>query len=285
MSALPSKREERVVQAKPFVKWVGGKGQLLSELLSRVPSKYNTYHEPFIGGGALFFALRPKRAVLSDINEELINTYRVVASDVDALIKELKKHQYEESYFYKIRDIDRSELYKSWGEVRKAARLIYLNKSCFNGLYRVNSKGQFNTPFGRYVNPTICNEENLKACSAVLSNKGVKVVVRGFKEITKNAKRGDFVYFDPPYAPLSATSSFTDYAKDKFGSEMQEQLKESVDSLTDKGVKVMLSNSTAPLILDLYANYFIEEVKASRAVNSDTQKRGKIDEIIVRNYD
>ena len=169
---------------KPFLKWVGGKGQLLAELRNRLPAHFNSYHEPFIGGGALFFALQPQNAHLSDINPELINCYQVVRDDVDELIEDLQKHIYEKDYFYKIRAADRTESFKDWTNIQKASRLIYLNKTCFNGLYRVNSKGQFNSPFGRYTNPTICNAENLRACSLAL--RSANIDLKSFEAVVDN---------------------------------------------------------------------------------------------------
>lgn len=281
-----------LVTPKPFIKWVGGKRQLLPELLARLPLEYNRYFEPFIGGGALFFAHRPKKAFISDINEELVNAYRVLEDDVESLIAELFKHSHKhsqgddnfsESYFYKLRNADRLDSYRSWSDVSRAGRFIYLNKTCYNGLYRVNSQGQFNAPFGDYKRPKICDVANLRACSFAL--KKARVHCMSFITAAQRAKTGDFVYFDPPYAPLNATSNFTGYAKSGFGVEDQQQLKKLCDALEAKGVKWMLSNSTAPLILDLYRDYRIEKVYASRAINSKAEKRGKIQELIIRNYE
>lgn len=270
---------------KPFIKWAGGKSQLLPELVRRLPANFNRYFEPFVGGGALYFHLQPAEATLADINSDLINTYTVVRDGVELLIRELQKHRYEKEYFYTLRDVDRRPEFALWGPVRKAARLIYLNKSCFNGLYRVNSKGQFNVPFGKYSNPTICDAPNLKACSRVLA--GTDLKVGSFDEITAEADAGDFVYFDPPYAPLSETSSFTSYSKDSFGEEMQRSLFDLCCQLHQRGVLFLLSNSTAPTIRELYSKnpaFKIDTVEASRAINSKGSKRGKISEIMVTNY-
>lgn len=256
---------------------------MLSELSARLPAKFERYHEPFIGGGALFFALQPERASISDINPDLINVYRVIQNDVDALIQDLKKHPHDKEYFYKLRNADRTPGFQRWSSVRRASRTIYLNKTCFNGLYRVNSRGQFNVPFGSYKNPTIADETNLLACHAAL--RSTAIAVAPFDEALESAGQGDFIYFDPPYAPLSATSSFTNYSKDGFGTEEQERLRDLCGALDKRGVRFMLSNSSAPLVLDLYQDFHVELVAANRAINSNARRRGKIQEAIVRNYE
>ena len=268
--------------SRPFVKWVGGKSQLLPELVKRIPENFTTYYEPFLGGGALFFALRPSHAVLSDDNEELINAFGVVQQDVDHLIKELKKHRYEQEYFYSVRDADRHPSFKRWSPVRRASRLIFLNKTCYNGLYRVNALGQFNTPFGRYTNPTIVDESNLRACHAALQ--GASLQCLSFTDIEKTITPNDFVYFDPPYIPLSATASFTGYSSDGFKESMQRELAALCGRLNSKGVRFMLSNSSAPLVSDLYKNFKIEHVAAARSINSKGNRRGSVNEVIVTNY-
>ena len=270
------------IKAKPFVKWVGGKTQLLPELRSRIPDGFSKYFEPFIGGGALFFHLQPQQSTLIDINEDLTNAYKVIKHKTNELIADLHQHIYEKDYYYQIRNIDRTDEYKSWSDVRRASRLIYLNKCCFNGLYRVNSKGEFNTPMGRYKNPLIVDEANLKACSQALVR--AKIVNGSFLEVEARVGKNDFVYFDPPYAPLNATSNFTGYSQKGFDEEMQLELRELCDRLDGKGVRFMLSNSNAPLILDLYQDYKIELVYATRAINSKAHKRGKILEVLVTNY-
>jgi DNA adenine methylase len=270
------------IECKPFVKWVGGKSQLRLDLLSRLPTSFVRYFEPFLGGGALFFALQPSKAYLSDINLDLINTYRAIQNNVSELIEDLKQHRYDKDYYYKIRNIDRTLDYLEWTDIQKASRLIYLNKSCFNGLYRVNSKGYFNVPMGSYNNPKILDEENLLACSKAL--KKCNISIHPFLEIEDILDKDDFVYFDPPYAPLNTTSNFTSYTQDGFGSKMQIELRDFCNRLTDRGVKFMLSNSSAPLIIELYEKYHIEFVYASRAINSKGENRGKIPEVIVRNY-
>ena len=270
------------IKAKPFVKWVGGKTQLLPELTLRIPSNFSKYFEPFAGGGALFFHMQPEQSILIDINEELTNTYRVIKYQTEELIADLKRHIYEKDYYYQIRNVDRTDEYKSWSDVQRASRLIYLNKSCFNGLYRVNSKGEFNTPMGRYKNPKIVDETNLRAASIALQK--AQIITGSFLEVEEKITRDDFVYFDPPYAPLNATSNFTGYSQDGFDLQMQSSLKNLCDRLDAKGVRFMVSNSNAPLILDLYSNYKIEFVYANRAINSQGDKRGKIPEVIISNY-
>ena len=270
------------VYPKPFLKWVGGKAQLLSELTTRLPSSFENYFEPFVGGGALFFRLSPQSAILMDVNEELVNVYEVVQSQLEELIIDLQKHVYEKNYYYQIRLADRQTEYQNWSKVQRASRLIYLNKTCFNGLYRVNSRGEFNTPMGKYKNPKILDEPNLRACHQALV--GVEIIHASFLEIEAKVKPGDFVYFDPPYVPLSATSNFTSYSKQKFDSQMQLALQHLCDRLNNKGIQFMVSNSSAPLVIDLYKSYKIEFVYATRAINSHSLKRGKIPEVLITNY-
>lgn len=267
---------------RPFVKWAGGKGQLLTELRSRVPATFGSYFEPFAGAGALFFSLQPQIAYLADVNEELINAYMVVQQDVEHLIELLADYSYDRDRYYAVRALDRNSAFDNLSPAARAARFIYLNKTCFNGLYRVNSRGEFNVPFGRYVNPTICDSDNLRACSATLQD--VTLAVKGFAASCAQASRGDFVYLDPPYMPLSRTSSFTRYAKDDFTASDQERLRDTCRALNKAGVFFMLSNSAAPLMYELYREFAIEEVAASRAINSKAAKRGAVSELIVRNY-
>ncbi|MEL6461819.1 MAG: DNA adenine methylase [Cyanobacteria bacterium J06558_2] len=271
------------LQAKPFLKWVGGKTQLLPEISKRMPAHYDKYFEPFLGGGAVFFALMKQNAYLVDINYELINTYCVVRDCLDELIGDLKRHVYDKNYYYNIRSIDRKIEYASWSNVQKASRFIYLNKTCYNALWRVNSKMQFNTPFGRYKNPTILDEQTLRKCSEVLQN-NVELVAGDFRDIESLITSKDFIYFDPPYVPLSKTASFTAYSKGGFNENMQRELSFLCKRLDQKGVRFMLSNSSASLVLELYKSFNIEFVKASRAINSQGHERGKISEVIVTNY-
>ena len=266
----------------PIVKWVGGKRQLMFELLKNRPKSYNRYFEPFIGGGALFFELQPENAYISDMNDELINLYSVVRDNVYELISDLNKHEVSKEYFLEIRNLDRTDEYKNLSNVQRASRFIYLNRTCFNGLYRVNSQGQFNVPFGNYKNPRIVDENNLLNCSELLKNTEIKCA--DFSEILTKVKKGDFVYFDPPYVPLNETSSFTSYTKEGFDMDMQFKLREVCDELDSMGVMFMLSNSDTKFVNELYSNYEIKKVFASRAVNANAEGRGKITEVLVRNY-
>lgn len=266
----------------PIIKWVGGKRQLINQLIENMPKSFNKYFEPFFGGGALFFELQPKNAYISDINSELINLYCVIRDNPNDLIMELSKHEFSEEYFLKLRNLDRSDQYHKLTDIQKASRFIYLNKTCFNGLYRVNAKGEFNVPFGKYKNPKIFDEVNLLRCSNLL--KKIEIRNESFEKILNNVKKGDFVYFDPPYAPLNKTSNFTSYTKDGFGVEMQIRLKEVCDELNQKKVFFMLSNSDTGLINELYEKYNINKIFASRMVNSKAHLRGKISEVLVKNY-
>ena len=266
----------------PIVKWVGGKRQLMFELLKNMPENYNRYFEPFIGGGALFFELQPQNGYISDMNEELINLYSVVRDDVYELIEDLGKHEVSKEYFLEIRNIDRTEKYAELSSIERASRFIYLNRTCFNGMYRVNSQGQFNVPFGNYKNPRIVDAENLINCSKLLKN--TEIYCADFSEILNKVQKGDFVYFDPPYVPLNETSSFTSYTKDGFDLDMQFKLRDVCDELDSKGVMFMLSNSVTKLVNELYSNYEIKKVFASRAINANPNGRGKITEVLVKNY-
>ena len=269
-------------RAKPFLKWAGGKRQLLSELLPRVPENAQRYFEPFLGGGALFFELTPSSASLSDVNSELINAYRVVRDSPQELLAVLAEFSNDEQEYYRVREWDREEAFTERSELERAARVLYLNRSCFNGLYRVNSKGQFNVPFGKYKNPKFADPSTIFACSKALQ--GVELQVCSFEQIEAAVEKNDFVYFDPPYVPLSSTSSFTSYAQGGFGSEEQHALAALFARLSEKGAFVMLSNSSAKETKELYQDFLIEEVAATRAVNSKGDRRGPVPEIIVRNY-
>ncbi len=269
---------------KPVVKWAGGKRQILNELMVRVPAKYNRYFEPFVGGGALVFALLPRNAVINDYNSELMNMYKVIRDRVEELIEDLKKHVNTREYYYKIRNIDREpERYNRLTPVEKASRFIYLNRTCYNGLYRVNSRGEFNVPYGNYKNPVWLDENNLRLMSEYLKN--VAILNDDFEIIRDMVHEGDFVYFDPPYVPLNSTSNFTSYTDKGFSLEDHKRLKNLCDYVDRIGAKFMLSNSYTEFTLELYREYNIEVVKAKRAINSDGSKRGEIREIIVRNYE
>ncbi len=264
-------------RGRPFLKWAGGKRQLLPTLLQLGPRDAPTYFEPFVGGGALFFALQPKRAVLADVNERLIRTYRGVKNNVEEVIRQLGGFPREPGFFYRFREVD----IDAGTDADVAAWFIYLNKTGFNGLYRVNRDNRFNVPFGRYVNPTICNQDTLRAGSAALAR--AELLVADFAPVVEEAGRGDFVYFDPPYVPLSATSSFTSYTSRGFGYEEQKRLRDTALALKKRGVRVLLSNSSAPSVRELYAYGFdITEVSATRLVNSKAAARGAIVELLIR---
>jgi DNA adenine methylase len=276
--------KSRVIQ--PFLKWAGGKRQLLPEIRKYIPKRMGTYYEPFLGGAAVLFDLQPKKAVINDINSELINTYLVIKNNVDELIEDLRKHENTSDYYYKIRDLDRDKnRFSKLSDVEKASRLIYLNKTCFNGLFRVNSQGQFNVPFGRYKNPNIVNEFVLRAVSHYLNNNEVKILNGDFADAVSSAKKGDFVYFDSPYDPVSETASFTGYTLGGFSKDEQIRLRDLFVDLDKRGCKVLLSNSATEFIKDLYKDYRIEIVSATRNINSIASKRGKIDEVLVMNYE
>ena len=266
----------------PILKWAGGKSQLLVSLNPLIPDNFKRYFEPFVGGGAMFFNLVGDRAglsaYLSDYNSELINCYQAVRENVESVIKALKKHRNESDYFYRVRSIDPASL----SSVERAARLIYLNKTCFNGLYRVNRQGQFTVPFGSYKNPRTCDESNLRLASQALQKVHLKSA--HFSQVLRHARRGDFVYFDPPYQPLSATSNFTSYTSRCFGEEDQRQLAEIVRQLDKRGCSVMLSNSDNRFIRELYSDFRIETVWASRAINCKGNRRGRISELVILNY-
>lgn len=273
---------------KPFVKWVGGKRQLLEQfkLMELYPPesfdpKSGRYFEPFVGGGAVFFDLFPERAFLSDLNNELVITYNVIKNNVELLIKSLKKHQNTKEYFLNIRAKNVDKL----TDIEIASRFIYLNRTCFNGLYRVNSSGNFNVPFAGNKNPLICDEINLRKISKAL--KHVEIKKQDYKEVLKKAKKGDFIYFDPPYHPVSKTSSFTSYTKETFLEKEQIELRDTFIELTKRGCFVMLSNSDTPFINKIYSGFKgirITKVKAGRAINSKASGRGKITEVLITNY-
>ncbi|MFG6096567.1 DNA adenine methylase [Leptothoe sp. ISB3NOV94-8A] len=272
------------VALRPFLKWAGGKRQLIPELLKYAPDSYGRYYEPFIGGGALLLTLRPERATISDRNQELINCYQVVKGSVDDLIQNLQQHRNEKAYFYEVRSWDRQTDFINKTATQRAARIIFLNKTCYNGLFRVNSKGQFNAPFGRYKNPTIADEIVLRNVSAYLNLANVTIRQADFAVAVADAGPDDFVYFDPPYDPVSTTASFTGYYRNGFERAEQERLKAVVDDLTMRGCKVLLSNAYTEFIQDLYRDYRCVRVSATRAINSNATKRGKVDEILVMNY-
>jgi DNA adenine methylase len=271
----------------PFVKWVGGKRQLMDSIMEAMPKniKNYTYVEPFIGGGAVLFHIQPENAIINDFNSELINVYNVVKDNIEELIIDLKKHKNESEYFYHIRSLDRSEDFAKIGKIQRASRLIYLNKTCYNGLYRVNNAGEFNSPFGRYKNPNIVNEPVLRAVSTYLNSNKVRVFSGDYDDVLKELDKNSFVYLDPPYHPISESSNFTGYVQGGWNIFDQARLREACDELTKRGVKFLLSNSASGFIKDQYRNYNISTVKATRSINVDAEKRGEVDELLIRNYE
>jgi DNA adenine methylase len=279
------------VSASPFVKWAGGKTQLLSQYEAYFPLAFRRYLEPFVGGGAVFFHLANQGrlagkppTILMDHLEELINCYCVVQNQVEGLIVALQAHEphkREASYFYEVRNWDRSPGYAQRSAVERAARLIFLNRTCYNGLYRVNQRGQFNVPFGRYRNPTICDADNLRAVHKALQ--GVTLLVADVSHCLDLARAGDFVYLDPPYHPLSDTAHFTSYTASDFGAEDQRRLAEVFRELDRCGCQVLLSNSHTELVRELYEGYEQIEVQAARAISSRADGRGAISELLVTN--
>jgi DNA adenine methylase len=274
---------------KPIIKWAGGKRQLLPVLLNNLPNKYNgAYYEPFFGGGALFFELAPKVSHINDINEDLIGLYKVFfqKEELHELIKLLDKHEknHSKDYYYLVRSQDRNKNYTSNSRVFKAARLIYLNKSCFNGLYRVNSKGYFNVPFNNNKKVNLYEKENFLEINDFFSKNTIHISSLNYIESLKGIKKGDFVYFDPPYDDLADKKSFTSYSKFGFEKENQIQLANLFKELSKKGVYCMLSNHDTELIKTLYSEFKIVKVKAQRLINSNVNGRKSINEVLVKNY-
>jgi len=271
----------------PFLKWVGGKRQIISSIVVHLPKniKEYSYVEPFIGGGAVFFYLQSKNAVINDLNKELINVYEVIKNNLDELIIDLKKHKNESDYFYKIRALDRNSDFENLNPIQRASRIIYLNKTCFNGLYRVNNAGEFNAPFGRYKNPNIVNEPTLKAVHKYLKSNNIQIFNKDYSEVLKNLDNRSFVYLDPPYHPISENSNFTGYVQGGWNANDQIGLKNACDELDKNWIKFLLSNSSSEFIRDLYKDYKIVTVKANRAINSNGAERGEIDEVLIRNYE
>jgi DNA adenine methylase len=263
----------------PFVKWAGGKARVARHVLLRLPAKIGTYYEPLVGGGAVLFELmqagRAERAVIADLNPDLMNAWRVIKQDVGGLVKELRRdrYRYDEDTFLKIREMDRKPSFARTGDLRRAARFVYLNRTCFNGLYRVNADGHFNAPFGKYANPVICDEVNLRAVSEVLQK--CEVLTADFDEAVGGAGRGDAVYFDPPYIPISKTSSFTGYTPGGFGVEDHRRLAGTFARLAKRGVRVVLSNSAAPEAEELYRQFDMDWIMGGRSVGGPAEYRKK----------
>lgn len=280
-----------VSNIKPFVKWAGGKNGLINSLISFIPKNFNSYFEPFVGGGALFFYLKnlnilnSKKIYLNDKNAELINSYKQIKINPNKLLEELEilKNNHSKEYFYKIRNLDRVFDFYSLSEVFRAARFIYLNKTCFNGLCRYNAKGNFNTPIGSYKNPKIYDKDLILSVYEVLKN--VSITNKDFEVVSLKAKKGDFIYFDPPYYPINKTSSFVSYT-DNFSANEQIRLYKLFKMLDCEGIKVLQSNSNTDFIKELYKDFEIIEVISKRAINCKGDKRGKITELIIRgNYE
>jgi DNA adenine methylase len=277
------------VAPRPFVKWAGGKRQLLPVISQNIPTKFDRYFEPFLGGGAVFFSLvsKDKKAkwFISDLNSDLVLSYVTIRDKVKELVTSLEKHAEHYSkdssgYYYKVRESNPKK------EIDIVSRLIFLNKTCFNGLYRVNSKGKFNVPVGRYVNPNIVNKENLFEVSKVLQSKDISIKCQDFEDALKGVGHGDFVYLDPPYQPVSTTASFTSYTDSDFDFSDQERLYAKFKALDKKGVKVLLSNSKSSEIIKLFKEFSdgIIEINANRFINSVSQKRTGHTELLIKNY-
>lgn len=280
-SLLSDHQLAQIVQARPFIKWAGGKSRLIEQYKPFLPTEFERYHEPFLGGGALFFYLAPmlqaqgKQAFLSDLNPELVNVYQCVQGEVEGVIELLAAHkeQHGKTHYYEVRS------HLPANPLARAARFIYLNKTCYNGLYRENSKGGFNVPIGRYKNPKICAPDLLRAASSALQIANISE--RPFSNVLDYAKDADdFVYFDPPYHPLSETSRFTAYSRYRFGVEQQTALRDVIAQLAIRRVKVLASNSDCPFIRELYADFDVKTIEAARSINSKASKRGKITEVL-----
>ena len=285
-----NKRTRRVTGknqlVQPFLKWAGGKRQLLPSIRKYFPKRFSRtiYFEPFLGAGAVLFDLQPQRA-MNDTNAELMNCYEVIKREPEALIEDIQSHLITKDYYYSLRELDRSPEYEKLSPVQRASRIIFLNKTCYNGLFRVNSRGQFNVPYGNYKNPTIITVSVIRAISNYLNMNDVTLTNLDFSEAVNPAKRGDIVYFDPPYDPISDTSSFTGYNLDKFGKDEQRKLKGVFDELSARGCKVLLNNSSTEFIATLYEDYHILRIPATRNINSVATGRGQIDEFLILNYE
>jgi DNA adenine methylase len=271
------------ILVNPILKWVGGKRQLISEIMPLIPKSYSTYVEPFVGGAAVLFELQPNKAIINDYNSELINVYEVIRDNPEELIEQLRYHSDNNSsdYFYEVRIMDREQSYKNLSKVDKAARVIYLNKTCYNGLYRVNSAGQFNSPYGKYVNPKIVDITTIRAISKYFNQNNIKICNGDYKESLKGLRKGAFVYLDPPYMPISSSSSFTGYTEGGFSYAQQIELRGQCDKLKKKGIPFLQSNSDCIEIRELYSEYQILTVKAKRNINSKGDSRGEINEVLI----
>ena len=278
-----------ISEPKPFLKWVGGKRQLMQDLENNFPKRFGSYHEPFLGGGAVMFNLLAKEPKLScnvsDLNSDLILAYVTIRDKLTKLIESLENHSknYHKDpteYYYHVRKQEPKQ------QIEKVSRLIFLNRTCFNGLYRVNKKGQFNVPLGRYTNPNIVNKENLTMVNKILQSKKIKISCRNFESVLDDAKKGDLVYFDPPYQPISSTANFTSYTHRDFTKNDLESLVELANQLNSKGCHVLLSNSNSKTVKDYFSEkpWSIFEINANRAINSNSKKRTGHKELIIKNY-
>lgn len=270
----------------PVLKWVGGKRQLLDVIKPLLPKRITTYCEPFVGGGAVLFDIQPSKAYINDINQDLMLVYKVIKEDVESLICALADFKNEADFFYDVRDWDRNKnKYALLSDVERAARIIFLNKTCYNGLYRVNNAGEFNSPFGHYKNPNIVNAPVLRAVSTYFNETDIYFSSVDYETALHNIPKGTFVYLDPPYDPVSSTSYFTGYSKGGFTQKDQIRLRICCDELTKRGIKFMLSNSATDFIKEQYADYNTTIVQAKRIINSVASRRGDVNEVIIRNYE
>jgi DNA adenine methylase len=269
---------------KPFLKWVGGKRQLLPIIKQYIPKEYNTYFEPFVGAGALLFELQPKKAIINDLNQELINCYLSICSNVTAVLDYLNKMENIEDVYYKIRSLDREKDWDDYVNTFKAARTIYINKNGFNGLYRVNKNGYCNVPYGRHENIFIPDKNNLLEASNYLSSIDLHIFNTDFKRVFEMTDANDFVYCDPPYDTISDTANFTSYTKEGFTKDDQIRLRDCFKELSNRGCYCMLSNAGTDFIKDLYKDFTIIDLQATRVLNCKGDKRGKVSEVLIMNY-
>jgi DNA adenine methylase len=281
ISRRQQKKNELV---QPFLKWAGGKRQLLPVIREHLPKQFKKYFEPFVGAGAVLFDLKPKKAQINDANAELVNCYEVIKTEPEALIEDINRHQVTSEYYYWLRNLDRDSSFTKLTKVERASRIIFLNKTCYNGLFRVNRQGQFNVPYGDYKNPTIIVEVVIRAVSSYLNDNDIEISSTDFAVAVSAARKGDFVYLDPPYDPLTDTASFTGYNLNKFDKAEQHRLKAVFDELTQRQCHVLLSNSATKFISELYKSYKVIPVEASRNINSVGAGRGKIHELLISNY-
>lgn len=278
-----------MLKAKPFVKWAGGKRQIIDKLLKLIPENYNTYYEPFVGGGALLFELAPKNAVINDSNQELMNVYKTISSDkgFEETLRLLNHYEskHNEEFYYKIRNLDKDQKkFAKLTNAEHAARTVYLNKACFNGLYRVNRKGEFNVPFNKKLKVNTYDSQNMTLAYVYFQTNHITMLNCDFEEAVKDAKKGDFIYFDPPYDSENE-ATFNSYTENGFGKEEQIRLAKVYKELSERGCYVMLSNHNTTLIHELYKEYHIHIITAKRNINSNGKKRGKVEEVIITNYE